>query len=68
MRYGTEARLAAVGVLPAADAESVRIFEALVRRNAINMHARPLPLVLHEGRVGEAWEGDLEPLLAGKEN
>jgi hypothetical protein len=68
MRYGTEARLAAIGVLPAADTESERIFDALVRRNAINMHARPLPLILHEGLENEAWEERLEPLLAGKEN
>jgi multimeric flavodoxin WrbA len=68
MRYGTEARLAAIGVLPSADAESERIFDSLVRRNAINMHARPLPLILYEGREDGPWEESLEPLLAGKEN
>jgi multimeric flavodoxin WrbA len=68
MRYGTEARLAAIGVLPAPDAESERIFGGLVGRNAINMHARAFPLVLHEGREAGPWEKLLEPLLAGKEN
>ncbi len=68
MRYGTEARLAAIGILPAADAESERIFGELVRRNSINMHARALSLVLHAGEENASWEGRLEPLLAGKEN
>ncbi len=68
MRYGTEARLAAIGVLPAADAESERIFGELVHRNSINMHARALSFVLRPGDESAPWEGRLEPLLAGKEN
>lgn len=68
MRYGTEARLAAIGVLPAADAESERIFGELVQRNSINMHARAHSLVLHAGEENGPWEDRLEPLLAGTEN
>jgi multimeric flavodoxin WrbA len=68
MRYGTEAGLAAIGVLPGADAESERIFGELVGRNAINMHARSLSLVLRPGEENEPWEERLSPLLAGKEN
>jgi hypothetical protein len=68
MRYGTEPRLAAIGVLPAEDAPSERLFSELVGRNAINMHARAIPLVLHESPEEEPWERLLEPLLAGKEN
>ena len=68
MRYGREPRLAAIGVLPTADAESERIFHGLVRRNAINMHAAPLSVVLHEGETDGTWFEQLAPLLDGKEN
>ena len=68
MRYGIEARLAAIGVLPDADAESERIFGELVIRYSINMHARSLSFVLHAGEEKEPWEERLGPLLAAKEN
>ena len=38
-RYQRYPRLLGLGVLPQADGESEGIFHALVRRNAINMHA-----------------------------
>jgi multimeric flavodoxin WrbA len=68
MRYGTEARLAAIGVLSAPDADSERIFHGLVARNAINMHAAPLSLILHQGEETGGWTEKLAPLLAVKEN
>jgi hypothetical protein len=39
MRYGSYPRLLAIGVLPEPCAEEESVFHALVRRNAINMHA-----------------------------
>jgi multimeric flavodoxin WrbA len=55
-RYG-ERRLAVLGVLPGPDPESERIFNGLVERNAVNMHARPSSIVLYgneaNGRLGD---------------
>jgi multimeric flavodoxin WrbA len=58
LRYpGGERRLTVLGVLPAPDPESERIFHGLAERNAINMHARPASIVLYEkdsdGRLGD---------------
>jgi multimeric flavodoxin WrbA len=58
LRYPNgEKRLAVVGVLPAPDQESERIFHDLVGRNAINLHAEPFSVVLYEGD-GEGRSGD----------
>jgi hypothetical protein len=66
--YG-ERRLAAVGVLPEADAESETIFHAIVRRNAINMSARPVSLVLPAGETSAPWEERLDAVFsASQEN
>ena len=67
MRYGLEPRLAAIGVLPTGDPDTERIFHGLVTRNAVNMHATPVSLVLHEGEADGAWEEHLTPLLSGME-
>jgi multimeric flavodoxin WrbA len=65
--YGKR-RLAAVGVLAEADAESERIFHNLVRRNSINMHAEPLSLVLNGREPGAPLEERLDALFSGKEH
>jgi hypothetical protein len=55
-----ERRLIVIGVQPARDPESERIFHGLVERNAINLHARPASIVLCE----EEMDGRLEARLA----
>ena len=52
-----ERRLDVLGILPAPDPESERIFHNLVWRNSLNMHAQPASVVLYkeeeDGRLAE---------------
>jgi hypothetical protein len=63
--YGRR-RVAALGVLPEADPESERIFAEVLRRNAINMHAEPVAVVVH-GTDGGRWEERLDGLFGREE-
>ena len=64
-RYEKYPRLLGVGVMPAEDAESERIFTTLVERNAINMHspAHAAGVVLARRKDPEI-QADVRSLLA----
>jgi multimeric flavodoxin WrbA len=63
LRYNTVPRLAAVGILPRPDPDTESIFHRLVGRNARNMHAQSLSLVLHQDEWRDDWAERLAPLV-----
>ena len=63
-RYELERRLAVLGTLPSPDPETEGIFHRLVARNALNMQARPLSLVLYENADNGRWENKLDAAFA----
>jgi hypothetical protein len=62
-RYDRYPRLVGVGVLPARDAESERLFAALVARNAINMHTRAQTGFVARGEDSETIRERIRGLL-----